>query len=449
MFIAAFRPTAVVTLSMSQFAESWSLWFPGLLVMLGLVSCSAFFSASETAFFFLSREEIRRFSAGNRRQRTVSGLMQDPDRLLTAVLFWNLLINLGYFSIGIVMMQSLTRSGFTLVASAMGIFSLLGMIVLGEVTPKTLAVLFRQQISVNVAWPLATAVRILDPVIPTLNQTAVILRRTFWPHVQHEPHLQPEDLEKAIDASAAYTSELLEIEQKVLHSILDLNEVLVEEVMRPRGLCVTAEPDDTLETHSLGRTNHVSYVMVKDDGDESDIFSRAVSLVRVIGHSRATFAELSEPVIYVPWCATLAFVLGELRNRYSSVVIVVHEHGEMVGSLCYDDILEVIFTEGQSRTRRVLGREPLLSIGDNRYHAEGLISLRLLYQHLRISFDAEEENLNTLSGLFQDELERLPVVGDQVEVEGWQFTAIAVDSRGRLRALVEPVNGFPVEMDGE
>lgn len=446
---AALRPIAVIKLSMSQFAESWSLWFPGLLVMLGLVSCSAFFSASETAFFFLSREEIRRFSAGNHRQRTVSGLMKDPDRLLTAVLFWNLVINLSYFSVGIVLMQSLTRSGFTLVASAMGVFSLLGMIVLGEVTPKTLAVLFRQQISVNVAWPLATAVRILDPVIPTLNQTAVILRRTFWPHVQHEPHLQPEDLEKAIDASAAYTSELLEIEQKVLHSILDLNEVMVEEVMRPRGLCVVAEPEDTLETHSLGSTNHVSYVMVKDAADDNEIFSRAVSLVRVIGHSRATFDELAEPVIYVPWCSTLAYVLGELRNRYSSVVIVVHEHGEMVGSLCYEDILEVIFSEGQSRTRRVLGREPLLSIGDNRYHADGLISLRLLYQHLRIPFDADEENLNTLSGLFQDELERLPEVDDRIAVEGWQFTAISVDSRGRLRALVEPVDGFTAKKEGE
>lgn len=433
---------------MSQFAESWSLWFPGLLVMLGLVTCSAFFSASETALFFLSREEIRRFSAGNHRQRTVSGLMQDPDRLLTAVLFWNLLINLSYFSVGIVLMQSLTRDGFTLVASAMGVFSLLGMIVLGEVTPKTLAVLFRQQISVNVAWPLAMAVRILDPLIPILNQTAVILRRTFWPQVRHEPHLQPEDLEKAIDASAAYTSELLEIEQKVLHSILDLNEVMVEEVMRPRSLCVVAEPDETLETHSLGTTNNVSYVMVKEAGDESEIFSRAVSLGRVIGHSRATFDELAEPVIYVPWCSTLAYVLGELRNKYSSVVVVVHEHGEMVGTLCYDDILEVIFNEGQSRTRRVLGREPLLPIGDNRYHVDGLISLRLLYQRLRISFDAEEENLNTLSGLFQDELEQLPHVGDQVSIEGWRFTAIEVDSRGRLRALVEPVDGFAKEVEG-
>lgn len=410
--------------------------------MLGLVSFSAFFSASETAFFFLSRDEIRRFGAGNRRQRTVANLMKDPDRLLTAVLFWNLLINLGYFSVGIVLMQSLTAAGFTLVASAMAVLSLLGMIVLGEVTPKTLAVLFRQQISVNVAWPLATAVRVLDPVIPALNSTAVVLRRTFWPHVKHEPHLQPEDLEKAIDASAAYTSELLEIEQKVLHSILDLNEVMVEEVMRPRSLCVTVDPQDTLASRSIGTTENISYVMLRDDGDDSDIFYRAVSLMRVIGKSSQTFDELAEPVIYVPWCATLAYVLGQLRDRYSSIVVVVHEHGEMVGTISYEDMLEVIFSEGHSRTKRVLGREPLLSIGDNRYHAEGLISLRLLYENLRISFDAEEEHLNTLSGLFQDELERLPETGDQIQIEGWQFTVIAVDSRGRLRALVEPVNGF-------
>ena len=86
--------------------------------MLTLVFCSAFFSSSETAFFFLSRDQIRRFSQGNSRQRMVSSLLADPDRLLTAVLFWNLLINLAYFAVGIVIMHRPNDEGYPAAADS-------------------------------------------------------------------------------------------------------------------------------------------------------------------------------------------------------------------------------------------------------------------------------------------------------------------------------------------
>lgn len=430
---------------MSEFGESVHIWLPGTILMLALVLCSAFFSASETAFFFLSREQIRRFGAGNSRQRMVASLMADPDRLLTAVLFWNLLINLAYFTVGIVVMQKLTSGNYRLVAGVLGILNLVGMIVLGEVTPKSIAVVFRQGIAPLASWPLALAVRILDPVIPLLGRTARILRRTFWPHVIREPHLQPEDLEKAIDASAALGSELLEAEQQVLHNILDLNEVAVEEIMRPRNLNLTVAPEETLDTLSASSIAHVDYLLVRE-GD-TEIFHRAVALSRITGRTKATFAELAEPVIYVPWCASLAYVLAELRNRYSSVAVVVHEHGEMVGTVNYEDLLETVFSDSPSRTRRVLRREPMIQIGENRYHAEGLVTLRYLYKHLRISFDAEEEALNTLAGLFHDELERMPQVGDRIRTGGWRFTAIEVSPRGQLRALIEPEEFFTADSE--
>ncbi|MDG2129835.1 MAG: CNNM domain-containing protein [Fuerstiella sp.] len=432
---------------MSDLADSLHIWLPGTFLMLLLMMCSAFFSASETAFFFLSREQIRRFTIGNRRQRMVAALMADPDRLLTAVLFWNLLINLAYFSVGIVVMQKLSTGGFTFVAGVLSILNLVGMIVLGEVIPKSTAVVFRQMIASAASWPLAAAVAVLDPVIPALGKTARILRRSFWPHVRHEPHLQPEDLEKAIDASATFTTDLLEIEQQVLHNILDLNELAVEEVMRPRNLSVAVEPDDTLQSLSVAAIANADYLLIKEP--DSDIFTRAVALARITGRADVTFAELAEPVVYVPWCASLAYVLAELRNRYSSVAIVVHEHGEIVGTVSYEDLLETVLSAAPSRTRRVLRREPMIEIGQNRYHAEGLVTLRYLCRHLRIPFDGEDESLNTLAGLFHDELERMPEVGDRIVWEGWIFTAIEVTPRGQLRALIAAAEYSADQQKGE
>lgn len=420
---------------MTEFTDSLQIWLPGSVLMLVLILCSGFFSSSETAFFFLSREQILRFSTGNSRQRMVASLMSDPDRLLTAVLFWNLLINLAYFSVGIVVMQRLTAQGFPLVAAVLAAFNLLGMIVLGEVLPKSFAVVYRQKLSAFVSWPLAAAVAVLDPVIPALGHVARTLRRTFWPHVKHEPHLQAEDLEKAIDASAAFTAELLEIEQQVLHNILDLNEVAVEEVMRPRNLHVSVSPEDTLATTTGSFLAKTDYLLLKEP--DSELCRRVVPLSRITHRTTSTFAELSEPVIYVPWCASLAYVLAELRNRFRSVAVVVHEHGEMVGTVTYEDLLETMLSDSPSRTRRVLRREPLIEIGENRFHAEGLVTLRYLARHLRIAYEADDET-NTLTGLFHDELERMPLVGDGITWEGWMLTAIEVTPRGQVRALIEP-----------
>ncbi|MCP4784299.1 MAG: DUF21 domain-containing protein [Fuerstiella sp.] len=432
---------------MSDFADSLYIWLPGTFLMLALMTCSALFSASETAFFFLSRDQIRRFTIGNGRQRMVAALMADPDGLLTAVLFWNLLINLAYFSVGIVVVQRLSSDGFTFVAGVLSILNLMGMIIVGEVLPKSTAVVFRETIASVASWPLAAAVAVLDPVIPSLGKIARILRRSFWPHVRHEPHLQPEDLEKAIDASATFTTELLDIEQQVLHNILDLNEQAVEEVMRPRNLSVAVAPEDTLQSLSVASIANTDYLLIKEP--DSEIFTRAVALARVTGRADMTFAELAEPVVYVPWCASLAYVLAELRNRYSSVAVVVHEHGEIVGTVSYEDLLETVLGDAPSRTRRVLRREPLIEIGENRYHAEGLVTLRYLCRHLRIPFDSEDDTLNTLAGLFHDELERIPEVGDRVVWEGWIFTAIEVTPRGQLRALIAAAEYSPDTEEGE
>ena len=86
----------------AELLQSLGHVLPGLLSMLGLICASAFFSASETALFYLSHDELRAFRSGRPRERIVAALMADPERLLTGILFWNLVINLSYFAVSVV-----------------------------------------------------------------------------------------------------------------------------------------------------------------------------------------------------------------------------------------------------------------------------------------------------------------------------------------------------------
>ncbi|MCH2202530.1 MAG: CNNM domain-containing protein [Fuerstiella sp.] len=425
---------------MSHLVESFPIWLPWSGIMGLLILLSAFFSSSETACFFLSRDQIGRFSTGTNRQKILASLMGNPDRLLTGVLFWNLVINLTYFAVGIALVGRLTQAGHPTIAVAAGFLNLLGMIIFGEVLPKSVAVVHGQALAQVAAWPLATALFLLDPLIPLLNRMTRILRRTFWPHVKQEAQLNPADLEQALDTSAALGRDMLLEEQHVLHNLLDLNEMQAEEVMRPRGHCLSVPPDGRLGSTKLPNIRNVDFLLVQDSN--SNEIQGVLPLDHIHTATDQTYGELAEPVVFVPWCASLAQVLTQLEGRYRGVAVVVHEHGEMVGILPYEDLIASVLSESPSRTKRILRREPLIEVDPNHYHAEGLVTLRYLARRLRVTLTTHDESLYTLAGLFQDRLERIPSRGDKLEWHGWVLTAIDVTDRGLVRVLAEPKELF-------
>ena len=406
-----------------------------------LILASGFFSASETAFFFLTRDQIRNFSNGKPRQRTVAALLGDPDRLLTAVLFWNLVINLTYFAISVVVLQRLSGAGQNAAAGIFGLLSLFGIILFGEVVPKSSAVAFRLQLAPLVSWPLAFAVRILDPIIPNLGRLARTLRRTFWPDIKSEPYLRPEDLEQAVEVNSESNETVAKFERDILHNILDLSEIKAEEVMRPRGLFTAAKAPVTLKSLN-GELTEIDFVVVQDD-QETISKSIAIGGFSFLPESPVAETRLdsaAEEVAHVPWCANLAFVLQLMRERFCSVVVVVNEYGESVGVVTYEDVMDTIVLPHASRTKRVLGREPVLEVDDGRYHVDGITTLRYLGKRLETEFDPGPDNLMTVAGLLHEQLERIPVVGDECQSDGHTFRVISVNKKGGLRAMVSRVD---------
>jgi len=95
---------------MIEFLEATALWLPGAIGMALLIGASGFFSSSETALFFLSPNELRAMRVGSSGDRVAATLMSDPNRVLTAILFWNLVANMAYFAIVSIAALRLERS---------------------------------------------------------------------------------------------------------------------------------------------------------------------------------------------------------------------------------------------------------------------------------------------------------------------------------------------------
>lgn len=417
---------------MDAFLEQAPLWLPGLSTMLGLIGASGFFSGSETALFYLSHDELRSFRVGRSRERAVAALLTEPDRLLTAILFWNLVINLCYFAVSVVVAQRLAAGGLRAAAGVFGIASLFVLIIFGEVLPKSLAVVFRRRLATLVVWPLAVAVRLVDPVIPVLGRITLLARRTFWPQITREPYIEAEDLERAVE-TAGLSDQVYQQERQILHNILDLSEITVEEVMRPRGAYLSLAPPIHLADLN-GRVPGSDYVVVQSNGSED--IDGVIPLGSFSLIPETDLESTAEDVVYVPWCAHLAYTLGLLRERFCSVAAVVNEYGETIGIVTYEDLVDSVLMPEPSRARRLLRREPVLEIAPDRYHVEGLTTLRYLCRRLGLEYEPESETQTTVAGLMSEELEHLPAVGDECLWQGYRLRVIDVDRPGQLRVMI-------------
>lgn len=404
---------------MNELLETLPIWIYGAGLMSLMIMGSGFFSGSETALFYLSREEVRRLQAGGAGARLAASLMRDPDRLLTVVLFWNLLINLSYFAVSLVTAKRLVDAGAPTSAGLLSFFSLVAMILFGEVAPKSFAVIFRRQIAVLASWPLAIAARILDPVLPLLGTTTRGLQRAMWPGLKAEPYLELDDIEKAIDSSGL-ENELILLEQKILGRILHLSEMAAEELMRPRGSYEVYLSPVTTENIQAEYGN--SYLFLGDD--DTDVVTKAIPLSEISYLPENQIETLAEPVTYVPWCATVAETLASLRSNILNVAAVVNEYGETIGVITESDILDTLFNPESSRGRRLLDRDPVRELPDGRIVADGLTTLRYLAQFLDVDYEPDEEGLHTIVALMHDVLERFPSVGDRTTWENYIFQVI-------------------------
>ena len=213
----------------------------GLATMAVLICCSAFFSGSEAALFYLRRSDRQRLQSGNTAQRLAATLLDDPDRLLTAVLFWNLVVNITYFAIVSIIGIRLERQHRGAEAGMFGLAALLLVIFCSEMLPKNLAVLQPRLVAAWVSLPLATAVRALDPVMPTIRFANLVSRRLILPRFEPEPYLELGDLERAIHLSTTDPT-FMQQELDVLQNIVSLSEVRVDELMRPRRQFLAFRP---------------------------------------------------------------------------------------------------------------------------------------------------------------------------------------------------------------
>ena len=399
---------------------------PHLAAMVVLTAVSAFCSCSEAALFSLQSDDRRALRTGGKAQRIAIQLLSRPDRLLTAILFWNLLVNIAYFALTSVIGIQLEREGRRAEAGLVSLGALLALIVFSEMGPKIVGVMFPRPMSSLVSLPLSAAVRAFDPIGPVVATVIRALRRLLLPNFRVEPYLELSDLEQAITVSTS-DEELAAQERLALQNIVQLSDLRADELMQPRTQYQFFTPPVALEDLG-GRLTPSGYLLVTEP--ESDEIAGAIALKYLPTIPRHHLEHFAQPVVYVPWCSSVAAVFDELQSSGREVAAIINELGETIGIITLEDLLYTVFEDQASRSSRLLKTSPIQQIDKNLWRVTGMTSLRRLGRVFGVELPPTKSK--TVAGIVQEQLQRLPVAGDTARWQQFEFHVTDADKLGRM-----------------
>jgi CBS domain containing-hemolysin-like protein len=399
---------------------------PALIAMLLLLTCYVFFSFAETAMFSLNQTDRRALAEKGKLGSLVLRLLEDSERTQNAILLGNLFVCLVFFTLASVISFDLEEKGYRSLAWGLGIGSLLVVIILGDIWPKNISIMAPQFFALLVCVPLSFLVRALQPILPILSFLYLLTRRVIFPNFEPESYLRVTDLERAVNLSGDDAA-LLKREQRSLRNIVSLSDMEAAELMHPRTWLKTFRPPisfDQILTELNGTLPRSGYCLLTES--DSDEIVSALSLTRLTAEKlEIAWEEQFEDVICVPWSTPVAAVFDRMQQTDRKVAVVINEFGETMGIITIDDIIAVLFTREQGRSRGPSGRRELKLIGDHCWQLTGITSLRTLKRKFGVSF--QQYSSLTVGGLFRESLERFPRVGDECQVETLHFRIMEVE----------------------
>ena len=404
-----------------------------LIVLIILIILSGFFSAAETALTTVNVNKLRALSdEGGRRGKKalrVIKMRDNSSKLLSAILIGNNIVNLSASALATLLATNLFGKAW--VGAATGILTFI-ILILGEITPKTLATLYNVQLSLFFGAPVAFLMVILTPVIWILNKLSRGLFMLMRINPDENPNQMTEgELLAVLDASNE-EGVIEPEEKKMITNVVDFGDALSKDIMIPRA--------DMVCVDTKAGCDDIIAILEEDSFSRLPVYSESKD--KIIGilnikdmvlyrekHGKENFSVekvMREPV-YVYEYQRTAQIFSDMKTSSVTMCIVLDEYGITAGLITMEDLIEEIV--GDIRDEYDDSEDELIkNIGENKYDVDASIKLDDLND--AIGTRLFSDNYDSVGGLVIELLDRLPEVGDAaVQKE----TSIRVTSVGRNR----------------
>jgi putative hemolysin len=408
-----------------------------LLSILALcVTASGFLSGSETALIAIPRERVHQLEDKGRSGRYLALLTGDPERTLGTLLVANNFVNILGASVATALAIQLIADSFGSEAGstwgpwASTLFFTALILIVGEITPKTLAARYPDQFSLVVARPIWFLTRTIGPITRVFVGIGRAILRLFGATDVRVSPITEEDI-KAMAKLGEAAGEIDAAERAIIDSVFSLSDRPVREVMTPRVELVPLTAPLTSEgiRSAVIRTGHSRYPVIAEDGNLDQILGifYAKDLLRSADNlpSPRLIRLLREPH-YVPESAPVLDVFQQMRLHRLGFAVVLDEHGGVDGIVTIKDLVAELVGELQDEYDPVVPEA--VSIDHGTWMADGRMPVEDLSEI--ISVELPEGPYATIGGLFLFLSGDIPEEGAIAELDGVRFT---VDRMDKLR----------------
>jgi len=411
-------------------------------VVLILVAANAFFVAAEFALVASRRTRLQAMAQrGDTKAKLAQRAVQSLDRYISGTQLGITVSSIGLGWIGEPAvahaleqlfaflprtLAELATHGVATVIAFAGITFL--HIVLGELTPKALALLHPEATSRWVAGPLIAFTEATNPFIWALNGSARAVLKLLGarPPTEVDRVHQPEEIVMLVKQTER-SGRLDKEDVRMIEGVFEFTEKSAKDVMTPRTDIVALPDDTTIENAAdqMARSGRSRYPVYRDSLDDVIGFVHVKQILSELRRgAKGTLGAIARELLYVPGSREVEDVLADMKRHKTQMAIVLDEFGGTAGLVTMEDLLEEIVGEIEDEYDR---GAPVPHAAGSAVTIPGAMELEDANE--RFGLGIAEESYHTVGGFVFGMLGRLPVPGDRVPVQGGVLEVVEMDGR--------------------
>ena len=394
-----------------------------LVILVLLLSASAFFSSAETALMTSNKLRIRNLAEnGDKRAEKVLEITANTDNMLSAILIGNNIVNLSASALSTTL--TLKVFGSSLVGVATGVLTFL-ILVFGEITPKNVASKNAEDMALKYIGIISVLVIVLTPAIYIVNKVAGIVISLFIKNNDDNNMVTEDELRAMVEVS--HEDGVIEKEEKkMIVNVVDFGDTVAGDIMLPRVDMVMVSVESSYEEIlKIFREERYTRIPVYEESPDNVIGILNVKDFLLI-EDKENFSvkeHLREPLYTYEYKKTSSLMV-DMRKTGANIVIVLDEYGTTVGLITLEDMLEEIV--GEIRDEFDADEdEGITKISETEYLIDGSTNLDDVND--RIGLELSSEEYESIGGIIMEKLGRLPVEGEVITFDNIILTVKKMD----------------------
>jgi magnesium and cobalt exporter, CNNM family len=387
--------------------------FNDLIILIGLIILSGFFSGSEIAFVVANKIKIEiKARKNNLAAQNANYFINNPHNFFSTILISNNIINIAFASLSTVLLASLFGfNEYTIL-----LISTFLLLIFGELIPKYFSRELADRVILISAIPTRIISFILYPFVKIFSSISTLLTESSDLNKENIKHIfSREDIENLVQESHE-AGIVNEKESDIISKVLDLADQRVYEAMRPRTEIVGIEINQSIdEALDIFIESGYSKLIVYDDNLDN---IKGIILAYDLFKNHDSLKNIIRDVIFVPETKKSIDMMNEFLEKHVSIAVVIDEFGGTAGIVTMEDLIEELF--GEIKDEYDVEEDICRRIAEDTYLISGKVEVDFINEKYDLKIPAGD--YETIGGYISAKTGKIPEQGEIIIID--KFTIL-------------------------